>query len=165
MKNNDRLTVTTCDVYGKEYVANPDDLIISVHVYGLARRGDRILVSPQWGNGYDFPGGTADKGETHLETLVREFKEETGYMIEPVRLLGIYTSFFHHHLRNVDYQSYQIYYEVKVIDGELTDSGFDADEKQYAELAKWVPIESLKNRHFASSLDIAAELIAKLKSD
>lgn len=97
--------------------------------------------------------------------MVLRFKEETGYMIEPVRLLGVYTSFFHHHLRNVDYQSYQIYYEVKVIDGELTDSEFDADEKQYAELAKWVPIESLENQHFASSLDIAAELIAKLKSD
>lgn len=162
MKKN-RATVTTRDVYGKEYAVKPKDLVLSVHVYGLARKGDQILVSPQWGNGYDFPGGTADKGETHLETLVREFREETGYTVEPVRLLGVYTSFFHHHLRNMNYQSYQIYYEVKVTDGELTDAGFDSDERQYAELAKWVPIDSLKNQHFASSLDIADELIEKLK--
>ena len=161
MKEN-RKMVATYDVYGNEHLADADKLKLSVHVYGLARRDDKILISPQWDIGYDFPGGTADRGETHIETLIREYKEETGYDVEPLRLLGVYTSFFHHHLRKIDYQSYIIYYEVKIVGGELSNAGFDEDEKGYAELAKWVPIDSLKDQKFASSLDISAELIAKL---
>ncbi|MBQ4291816.1 MAG: hypothetical protein II752_03660 [Muribaculaceae bacterium] len=48
------------------------------------------------------------------------------------------------------------------VGGELSNAGFDEDEKGYAELAKWVPIDSLKDQKFASSLNISAELIAKL---
>ena len=85
--------ISTYDVYGKEYSVEADDLKIAVHVYGLARKGNQILILPAW-DGYDFPGGTAMVGETHLETLTREFKEETGYDIKPIRPLEIYTSFF-----------------------------------------------------------------------
>ena len=99
------------DVYGKEHVVKADDLLLSVHVYGLAVKDGEILISPQW-DGYDFPGGTAKLGETHLETLTREFKEETGYVVKPLRLLAIYTSFYHHHKSSRDYQSYLIYYLV-----------------------------------------------------
>lgn len=155
--------ISTYDVYGKEYSVEVDDLKIAAHVYGLARKGNQILILPAW-DGYDFPGGTAMVGETHLETLTREFKEETGYDIKPIRPLEIYTSFFHHHVHNQDFQNYLIYYEVGIIGGELSDAGFDADEKQYAKLAKWVPIESLQAQKYASTPDVAAELIAKLGS-
>ena len=78
--------ITTHDVFGRAYEAGTDDLELSVHVYGLAVDGNKVLISPQW-DGYDFPGGTVKKGETHIETLKREFKEETGYDVEPVELL------------------------------------------------------------------------------
>ena len=69
----------------------------------------------------------------------------------------MYTSFFHH--KNKDYQSYLIYYLVNIISGDISDDGFDEDEKIYAQKAKWVNIDYLKNSRHACSIDISNELI------
>ena len=118
------------DIPFEDFV-DSEKLDISVHLYGIAIKNNKVLISPQY-DGYDFPGGTSKKGETHIETLIREVKEETGYIVEPIQLLNVYTSFFHHKKKNKDYQSYLIYYLVKIIDGEISDEGFDEDEKEYA---------------------------------
>ena len=34
-------------------------------------------------NPYKFPGGDIEDGESHLDTLIRETKEETGLIIKP----------------------------------------------------------------------------------
>lgn len=157
-------TVYTYDVYNDKHEVNKDDLKISIHVYGIAIKDGKILISPQY-DGYDFPGGTAEKGETHLETLIREFKEETGYIVEPVKLLNVYTSFFHHLKRSQNYQSYMIFYLVNIIDGNICDDGFDEDEREYAKLAKWVDISELKNMRHACSMNISEEIIKKALSN
>ena len=158
MKSN---KIDTYDVYNNKYIADVDKLNLSIHIYGIAIENGKILISPQY-DGYDFPGGTAEKGETHIETLVREVKEETGYLVQPIELLNIYTSFFHHAKENKDYQSYLIYYLVKIVDGEISNEGFDEDEKEYAKTAKWINMEELKNMRIASSINIADELINKI---
>lgn len=153
--------IITHDVYNNEYIVDSEKLDISVHLYGIAIKNNKVLISPQY-DGYDFPGGTAKKGETHIETLIREVKEETGYIVEPIQLLNVYTSFFHHKKKNKDYQSYVIYYLVKIIDGEISDEGFDEDEKEYAKTAKWVDIDYLKSNRHACSINIADELIESI---
>lgn len=151
--------IITRDVYDNEYEVDADELKLSVHVYGIALKENKILISPQY-DGYDFPGGTIQKGETHIETLIRELKEETGYLVEPEEIIKMYTSFFHHNKRDEDYQSYLIYYFVNIKDGEISTEGFDDDEKEYAKAAKWVDIDYLKNNRHACSIDIKDELIA-----
>ncbi len=158
MENN---KIATYDVYNNKYLVDIDELNLSVHVYGIAIKNNKILISPQY-DGYDFPGGTAKKGETHIDTLVREVKEETGYLVEPIELLNVYTSYFHHQKKNKDYQSYLIYYSVKIIDGEISCDGFDEDEKEYAKKAKWINIDELKKMRHACSINIADELINKV---
>ena len=150
--------INTYDVYGNKYVAEIENLKLSVHIYGIVIENGKILISPQY-DGYDFPGGTVKMGETHIDTLIREVKEETGYTVEPVKLLNVYTSYFHHHKKNEDYQSYLVYYLVKIVDGEISDEGFDDDEKEYAKKAKWLDIEDLKKMRHACSIDITDELI------
>ena len=153
--------IDTYDVYNNKYVTDINKLDLSVHVYGIAIENGEILISPQY-DGYDFPGGTVKKGETHIDTLVREVKEETGYLVEPIELLNVYTSFFHHKKKNKDYQSYLIYYLVKIVDGEISNEGFDEDEKEYAKTARWVNIKELKNMRPASSINVVDELINKI---
>ena len=150
----------TYDVFNNEHIIDSEKLDFSIHLYGVAIKNDKILISPQY-DGYDFPGGTAKKGETHIETLIREVKEETGYLVKPIEVLNVYTSFFHHNKKNKDFQSYLIYYFVEIVDGEITDEGFDDDEKEYAKKAKWVDIDYLKSNRHACSINIADELIER----
>ncbi len=156
--NTDKIEVM--DFYKNKYIVPINSLDFSVHVYGIAIKDGKVLISPQL-DGFDFPGGTAEKGETHFETLIREVKEETGYLVEPVKLLNIYTSFFQHTKRKKNYQSYLVYYLVNVIGGEISDEGFDDFEKEYAKKAKWVSIEELKKMKHICTIDIKDELLEK----
>lgn len=146
------------DMFQKEYEINKDGLNMSTHIYGIAIKNNQLLIVPQF-EGFDLPGGTAEKGETHIETLKREFKEETGYTIEPQKLLNVYTSFFHHPMENKDYQCYMIYYLVNILDGEISTEGFDDYEKEYAQTAKWVDINKLKQMKHICSINIIDELL------
>ncbi len=60
--------------------------------FGVVRRGDRIAVvritRPDTAPYIDLPGGALDPGEDDEAALVREFGEETGLVVRPVRLLG-----------------------------------------------------------------------------
>ncbi len=50
---------------------------------GIIRRKDRILfVYSRYGD-YKFPGGGKEGEETPVQTLQREVKEETGYVVRP----------------------------------------------------------------------------------
>lgn len=151
-------TIITTDYYGNKYKARPDDMQVSIHVYGIAVQDGKALISPQF-DGYDWPGGTFKIGEDTVRTLKREFKEETGLDVEPIRLLDVETSLFHHYKRGTDHHSILVFYLVKVVGGELSDDGFDTDEREYASLAKWVGLDDLRKMHHACSVDIAEKLI------
>lgn len=156
------MTITTADYYGNTYEANPEEMTVSIHAYGIAVRdgasGKEALVSPQF-DGYDWPGGTFKLGEDTVQTLKREFKEETGFDVEPTKLLTVETSLFHHYKRGTDHHSVLVFYAVRIVGGELSDVGFDADEREYAKLAKWVPIAELRKMKHACSIDIADKLL------
>ena len=157
--------ITATDVYGKKYEVPVEKLIPTVHVYGIAIREDgTALISPQF-DGYDWPGGTFELGESTIETLKREVKEETGYEVEPVKILGMYTSFFHHVKRNADYQSFLVFYLMKVVGGEISNEGFDEDEKEYAQTARWVDLNDLRKMRLACNLDIADELFSLIEQN
>lgn len=150
--------IITTDYYGNQHEANPDKMTVSIHVYGIAIRDGQALISPQF-DGYDWPGGTFKIGEDTVQTLKREFKEETGFDVEPIKLLDVETSLFHHVKRGTDHHSLLLFYLVKIVGGELSDAGFDADEREYAKLAKWVSLDELRNMHHACSVDIADKLL------
>ena len=62
-------------------------------IAGIAMRGDRILVAKRREGGaiglrWEFPGGKVEKGESDEDALRREFDEEFGILIFPLRLLG-----------------------------------------------------------------------------
>jgi 8-oxo-dGTP pyrophosphatase MutT (NUDIX family) len=52
----------------------------------------RLLLHRRTDNGrWALPGGTMEVGERADECIVREVREETGYEVEVVRLVGIYS--------------------------------------------------------------------------
>ncbi len=59
--------------------------------FGVLERDGRIavvFVTRRDGRYFDLPGGGIDAGETPEQAVVREFGEETGLRVEPVRVLG-----------------------------------------------------------------------------
>ena len=60
--NTDKIEVL--DFYKNKYIVPIDSLDFSVHVYGIAIKDGKVLISPQL-DGFDFPGGTAEKGEPY----------------------------------------------------------------------------------------------------
>lgn len=65
---------------------------VEITVLCLIYRGNQILlqnrIKQDW-HGYTLPGGHIEKGESVVEAVIREMKEETGLTIENPRLCGI----------------------------------------------------------------------------
>lgn len=65
---------------------------VELTVLCLIEDGDRILlqnrVKEDW-QGYTLPGGHVEQGESFVDAVVREMKEETGLDIVNPRLVGV----------------------------------------------------------------------------
>jgi 8-oxo-dGTP diphosphatase len=146
-------TVTCIDVDGKTYEIPVSELEWRPSVYGVVIKDDKILLSKQFG-GYDLPGGGLDLGEEPESGVIREVKEETGIEIKNPKILGIKNSFFQSaHAENKSYHAILLYFVCEHVGGRLSTDGFDENEKQYAEIAEWVPLESLDELKLASTVD------------
>jgi 8-oxo-dGTP diphosphatase len=68
-----------------------DDMRHSVSVSGVVIDEDgRALVIQRRDNGHwEPPGGVLERDETIAEGLVREVREETGLIVEPIALTGV----------------------------------------------------------------------------
>ncbi len=65
---------------------------VELTVLCLIEDGDRILlqnrVKKDW-QGYTLPGGHVEPGESFVDAVIREMKEETGLTVEDPRLAGV----------------------------------------------------------------------------
>lgn len=85
----------------------------------LQLRGDKRIWS--------LPGGTMEFGESSVDTCCREFLEETGISVEPVRLLNVYTNSEEQYPNGDVCQSVLFVYEVKTT-GEVDIANFQNEE-------------------------------------
>jgi ADP-ribose pyrophosphatase YjhB (NUDIX family) len=76
----------------------------------------RILLVKE-PDGWSVPGGWADVGESPSETAARETLEESGYNVEPVRLLAAYDRDRRGH-PPMAYHVYKLVYLCKLLDDE-----------------------------------------------
>src|SRR5690348_16535428 len=136
-------TVTSTDIFGKEYAVPVSDLTWRPAAYGLIIKGDKILLVKERGL-FHLPGGGLDLGESPEEGVVREVREETGLTVANPRLAGSLSTFFTYE-RNENpadlahVQSLLLYYLCDVVGGKLSTTGLEADEKAHDLTAEWVP--------------------------
>ena len=62
--------VTCTDRHGNTYSVPANELVFRPSVYAVIIKDNRIFLSKQW-DGYDFPGGGIELGETSEEALIR----------------------------------------------------------------------------------------------
>src|SRR5579863_8666472 len=105
----------------------------------VARRGNPPLKG-HW----TLPGGVLELGESLAEGLVREVREETGLIVEPVELVELLDR-IHREGARVRYHYVIADYLCRVVGGEL-EAASDADAVRWVERAEW-------NSHSALKLD------------
>lgn len=81
----------------RRYVGH--ERIVAVGASSAVRRDDgRFLMIQRADDGaWTFPAGYSDIGENAAQTAVRETFEETGYQVQPERILAVYSSSQYHH--------------------------------------------------------------------
>jgi len=140
-------------VHGEPVKVEKKDLKMVTCIYGVIMRRGKILISPQWKeNGFDFPGGHLDLGENHLDGLVREVREETGFTVKPLKVIDVFTTFFVHPRTKAAEQCTMLYYSAEIVSGKISTDGFDESERAYAKEARFVTFDELKKMEFVSSI-------------
>jgi 8-oxo-dGTP pyrophosphatase MutT (NUDIX family) len=104
MTENKKVTCRGITGETKEFLA--DDLSFRPSVYGVVIKDSKILLVPQW-DGYDFPGGGVDLGETLIEAVKREVEEETGLPVigTPKHLVTADAFFLHPSVLNLTFST------------------------------------------------------------
>jgi ADP-ribose pyrophosphatase YjhB (NUDIX family) len=67
--------------------------VIDVTVAAVIERDQRFLLVEEQANGeivFNQPAGHLEPGESLIEAVVREAREETGFAFEPTGVLGVY---------------------------------------------------------------------------
>lgn len=144
------------EVKGAAREVASDELSFRPSVYGVIIKNNAVLLVPQWGDGYDFPGGGVELGETMDEALEREVREETGFLVKRDRVLACESDFFITPFSNKSVHSILVFYACTVVGGEISDRGFDAREKEYARKAEWVGLNEIEKIRFYNPVDSVA---------
>lgn len=89
-----------------------------VGVRAVVFKDDKILlVKERMDNKWCMPGGYADVGMTPSEIAINEVKEESGFDVKALRILGL-IDYNKHQSRPFPFDIYQIFMECEIIGGE-----------------------------------------------
>ncbi|MFF2380828.1 NUDIX hydrolase [Streptomyces sp. NPDC058108] len=133
---------------------------LRVAAYAVCVRDGQMLLA-RWvaGDGtrrWTLPGGGMDHGEDPYDTVVREVDEETGYIVEPVTLLGIDSQLRTHPRRMggaTDFHGLRIVYEARITGGDLRhETGGSTD------MAAWYPLGEVASLERVGLVDTGLEL-------
>ena len=123
----------------KDIFFDVNGVLFSYRVGGVLIKDNKILLT-KGGDDYSLPGGHSQIGETSQETIIREFKEETGLDVEPLNVISTYENFWK--WDDKDCHQLCIFYKLKMVDEtkELVPNPDTPDTKFI-----WLELEKLKS--------------------
>jgi len=105
-----------------------------VGVGAIIIEGDRVLLvkraHPPLQAQWSIPGGVLEVGELVREAAVREAREETGLIVEPGDLLGVYDRILRNEEQRVQYHYVLVDFLCRPVGGELY-AASDAEEVRW----------------------------------
>lgn len=148
----------------KDILFKTDEWVFSYRVAGICVRDGKVLLQkPTNDTGYAFPGGHVAFGETHADTLAREFREEIGADIVVGALKWVAEIFFPWGSKPC--HQICLYYLVDMTDPQVpTEGSFLGKEHLEGRDGEleffWVPLEQVERLEVYPTN--AAELLSKL---
>ena len=130
----------------KDWLFTGDEYICDLRTVGVLIRNDMILVQrDKGGNEYALPGGHVKIGESTVDGLIREYKEETGADIKCRRLLWTEECFWNWSGR--DAHNIAFYYLIDLCENSDIPIGdeFVSHKDNCNVLIGWMPIKNLEN--------------------
>ena len=140
-------------------------IVNHIGIYGICIIDNKLLCIKKergpYRNRFDLPGGSQKENEGFTETLIREFKEETGYQIENYRNCRAYDIFVEemnrivHHIMvfyDVDINVEQQDVVLEILDDELNDSSG----------IYWIDLEKLD---ISNASPVILKLVQELSND
>ena len=132
-----------------------------IGIYGICIIDNKVLCIQKergpYRNRFDLPGGSQKENEGLTETLVREFREETGYEIENYVNCRVYDVFVEEANRTVHH--IMVFYDVDInLEQQDTISEKLEDELNDSSGIYWVDLEELDIKN-------SSPLILKLKQE
>ena len=85
----------------------------------IEQDGKILLIDRSDGMGYTIPGGIVRYRETVEQCVLREVREETGYMVTLDGIVGVYSAL----KRDPRFRAVSIAYRGRIVSGSLQDSG------------------------------------------
>lgn len=120
-------------------------------VSGIITNKDKILVVKICDNDfYCLPGGHVKLGESTLEALKREIKEETGYDIKNPKLIAVVENFFHSKINN-NMHELGFYYSININEDIEKENYIVIEKENDAEIKlefKWIGLKELCKINF-----------------
>jgi mutator protein MutT len=121
-------------------------LVLNTAVSAIVRNeSGQILFVLRADNGrWDLPGGAIDPGETPARAIVREVHEETGLIVEPTAVAGVFGGEgYRVQYANGDQVEYTvIVFECRVVGGKLAGLDGEAAELHFISAAEHPPLEA-----------------------
>lgn len=109
-KNNKKIYYHSSFLPNRPFRLNPTHLV-SVAALVTNGRGEVLLVNSPW-RGWEYPGGLIEPGETFLDALHREIREESGVEVEITGFVGI--------CKNIEKDIVNIDFTARYVGGSLT---------------------------------------------
>ena len=137
----------------------PDRPLIGVGA--IIIENDRVVLvkraHPPIQGQWSIPGGVLEVGELVREAAVREAQEETGLIVEPGELLGVFDRILHDAEKRVQYHYVLIDFLCRRIGGELA-AASDAAEVRWFTRAELTPLNLAED-----TLEVIQKGLAKLE--
>jgi len=128
----------------KDWLYSDGENTCSFRTVGLLIRNNKILVQREKdGTEYALPGGHVKIGETSEESLIREYKEETGADIICGRLIWVEELFWKWNNKNI--HGIAFYYLITLKNNlDIPDDYVEPHKDNSNVIVEWVTIDEMK---------------------